>query len=367
MEGLFFLFILLAFITIVGCLIWLGFAAVYRWVFVDEKPTHIEVLSLSDPLTSRLKNLKTTEQQIVQFYQDGKLNDQAYEQVMSQMRAQRERLVNPTPAKAPAPTNQAAGSADRGRNSVAVPPVKPASVTVLHLKPAPATEQASFISNNEPQRPPRRSFSEVLNSFMEESNIRWGEIIGGLLIIGCSTALVISLWAQISEIPVLKFLIFTTVTAVLFGVGLYSEHHWKLPTTSRGILTIATLLVPLNFLAIAAVSSSTAPSGVGVFVGEIIAPAIFLCLLYFAGRVITPDWPHLVAAGALGSSVGQLLIRHLAGVDNSTALLIFLAAFPVVFYVAACAWMLKLALADGEIDGDEATEIFITLGALTFA
>jgi hypothetical protein len=41
---------------------------------------------------------------------------------------------------------------------------------------------------------------------MEESNIRWGEIIGGLLIIGCSTALVVSLWAQISQIPVLKFL-----------------------------------------------------------------------------------------------------------------------------------------------------------------
>jgi hypothetical protein len=90
---------------------------------------------------------------------------------------------------------------------------------------------------------------------MEQSNIRWGEIIGGLLIIGCSTALVISLWAQISQIPVFRFLIFTTVTAVLFGIGLYTEHRWKLPTTSRGILTIATLLVPLNFLAIAAVSA----------------------------------------------------------------------------------------------------------------
>ena len=70
-----------------------------------------------------------------------------------------------------------------------------------------------------------RSFSEVLNSFMEESNIRWGEIIGGLLIIGCSTALVVSLWAQISQIPVLKFLIFTTVTAVLFGIGLYTQYR----------------------------------------------------------------------------------------------------------------------------------------------
>src|SRR3569832_2458767 len=94
-----------------------------------------------------------------------------------------------------------------------------------------------------------RSISEVLNSFMEESNIRWGEIIGGLLIIGCSTALVVSLWAQISQIPVLKFLIFTTVTAVLFGIGWGARYRWKLRTTSRAILTIATLLVPLNFLA----------------------------------------------------------------------------------------------------------------------
>ena len=215
--------------------------------------------------------------------------------------------------------------------------------------------------------PPRKPFAEVLASFMEQSNIRWGEIIGGLLIIGCSTALVVSLWAQISRVPTIKFLIFTTVTAALFGIGFYTEHHWKLPTTSRGILTIATLLVPLNFLAIAAVSSNATPMGAAVIVGEIVAPAIFLCLIYFAGRVITPAWPHLLAAGALGSSIGQLLIRHLAAPQNSSAMLILLAAFPVMFYVAATGWMLKLALADGEIDDEESTAIFITVGTLTFA
>src|SRR5262249_4568279 len=74
--------------------------------------------------------------------------------------------------------------------------------------------------------PPRKPFAEVLAAFMEQSNIRWGEIIGGLLIIGCSTALVVSLWAQISRVPTIKFLIFTTVTAALFGIGFYTEHHW---------------------------------------------------------------------------------------------------------------------------------------------
>ena len=216
-------------------------------------------------------------------------------------------------------------------------------------------------------KPPRRPFAEVLAAFMEQSNIRWGEIVGGILIVGCSTALVISLWAQISSIPVLKFLIFTTVTAALFGVGFYTEHRWKLPTTSRGILTIAVLLVPLNFLAIAAVSGSTAPPGALVIVSELIAPALFLCLVYFAGRVITSSWPQLLAAGVLTSSVGQLLIRHFGARDNSPALLFALGAFPVLCYVVAAAWMLKRALADGEIDEGESNEIFVTLGAITFA
>ncbi len=216
-------------------------------------------------------------------------------------------------------------------------------------------------------QPPRRPFAEVLAAFMEQSNIRWGEIVGGILIVGCSTALVISLWAQISSIPVVKFLIFTTVTAALFGVGFYTEHRWKLPTTSRGILTIAVLLVPLNFLAIAAVSGGTAPSGALVIGSELIAPALFLCLVYFAGRVITSSWPQLLAAGVLTSSVGQLLIRHFGAPDNSPALLFALGAFPVSCYVATAAWMLQRALADDEIDEGETNEIFITLGAATFA
>jgi hypothetical protein len=201
---------------------------------------------------------------------------------------------------------------------------------------------------------------------MEESNIRWGEIIGGLLIIGCSTALVVSLWAQISQIPVLKFLIFTTVTAILFGIGLYTEHRWKLPTTSRGILTIATLLVPLNFLAIAAVSASNT-SGALVIGSELVAPAIFLILVYFAGRVITPGCAHILSAGVLGSSIGQLLVRHFADSSTSPALLILLAAFPVTCYVVTVALALRLVLADREIDASETTTVFTILGTMSFA
>jgi hypothetical protein len=213
---------------------------------------------------------------------------------------------------------------------------------------------------------PARPFSEVLTAFMEQSNIRWGEIIGGLLIIGCSTALVVSLWNEISQIPVLKFLIFTTVTAALFGVGLYTEHRWKLPTTSRGILTIATLLVPLNFLAIAAVSGGGLSGGPVILASELVAPAIFLCLVYFAGRVITPDWPQLLTAAVLGSSVGQLLVRHIIGPTSSPLLLGIVGLLPVAFYIGAGYWMLARS-SEKEIREAESNELYITLGAATFS
>src|SRR6185295_7200131 len=103
MEVLFILFIFLAIITVVGHVIWLGIAAVYRWAFEDERARHVPVVPRHDPVLSKLVNLKTTEQQIVQFYEDGKLDEQTYEQVMSQIRAERALFVNPTPKPERAP------------------------------------------------------------------------------------------------------------------------------------------------------------------------------------------------------------------------------------------------------------------------
>ncbi|HEY6660208.1 MAG TPA: hypothetical protein VI031_03665, partial [Pyrinomonadaceae bacterium] len=354
------LVVLLTLVAVVGHFIWWVAATIIRGLLGDPK-TDTEPLPPSPPVTNPADDLDITERQIEKFYSEGKLNDEIYEQLMKRIRAeragfapseavppipQREPLVAPKPAETPPSVVAAFVATD---DEIVIEPVTP--------------HEEQFTP---PPRPPRRSFSEVLNSFMEESNIRWGEIIGGLLIIGCSTALVVSLWAQISEIPVLKFLIFTTVTAVLFGIGLYTEHRWKLPTTSRGILTIATLLVPLNFLAIAAVSASNT-SGALVIGSELLAPAIFLCLVYFAGRIITPGCAHILSAGVLGSSIGQLLVRHFALIDSSPALLIFLGGFPVACYVVTVGLTLRVVLHDREIDESETTTVFTVLGTMSFA
>src|SRR6202011_387946 len=85
---------------------------------------------------------------------------------------------------------------------------------------------------------PRRSVAEVLAAFMEERNIFWGELVGGLLMVGSSIALVIYLWKDLQRIPYFQFLIFVSTTAALFGAGLYTLHRLKLQTTSRGLLVI---------------------------------------------------------------------------------------------------------------------------------
>src|SRR5574341_593426 len=405
---LFFLFILLVIVTLVGHGIWAFLAWLFRTTSSGESEQSVQTLSLTrtaahscpncrqtlsiqmkfcgvcgaQRLTlaqqEHLRELDVTRRQLERHQRIGERDEISFQIIRTRVEAERKRILFPhgrpgeikpetqfTP-EATKPQPQPVEREAAARTPFITPIVEDETRAEAARPLGEWSKDSDKVRPAPIVKPPRKPFADVVAAFMEESNVRWGEIIGGLLIIGCSTALVISLWAQISRVPVIKFLIFTTVTAALFGVGFYAARHWKLPTTSRGILTIATLLVPLNFLAIAAVSTNTAP-GIMVIGSELIAPALFLCLVYLAGRVITSKWPQVLAAGALGSSIGQLLIRHFAHPDLSANLLVALGALPVICYVAACGWVMKRALADGEIDELESIEIFTTLGALTFA
>src|SRR5712664_2272036 len=406
------LFILLVIVTLVGHGIWVALA----WIFRGGKPKQSVVgltLSLSSPAQrpchncsesleiqmkfcgvcgaqrlslvqeAQLHELLGTLRQLERLHQSGALDAVNFRVLKTRIENEREQMLFPDgrPGTAGQPSLFTPESRSRKTPPGTAKPVEPERPPFISPetteeqppdKEAPGfgawakdSDEAKPVSPF--PKPPRRPFAEVLAAFMEQSNVRWGEIIGGVLIIGCSTALVISLWAQISRVPLMKFLIFTTVTAALFGVGFYTEHHWKLPTTSRGILTIATLLVPLNFLAIAAVSAGAAPPGALIIGSELIAPAVFLCLVYFAGRVITPGCAHLLSAGVLGSSVGQLLVRHFAAPDIGPLLLLLLGAFPVACYVLTVGLALRVVLSDREIDKSEVTTVFTMLGAMTFA
>ena len=139
--------------------------------------------------------------------------------------------VSPKPVPAAVP--MAAVPIGLAKPSVAKPPRRE-PVTLVHAQPAPA----------------KRALSEVVASFLAAHNIRWGELVAGLLVVVCSIGLVVSLWSTLTAAHrVVPSLIFMSADAAIFAAGLYTMRRWKLRHTSRAVLIIATLLVPLCVLA----------------------------------------------------------------------------------------------------------------------
>src|SRR5262249_28156153 len=184
-----------------------------------------------------------------------------FDQLLASVRRRREELrlperkpaPPPIPAKKPEPVVEAAVPAEA---ILDVLPAGPPSPSTPPAEPPPARPIVL-------PRQPRRTLAEVLAAFMEEHNILWGELAGGLLIVGCSVALVVYLWQTQQEIRYFPFFVVAGVTAALFGAGTYAQRRWKLETTSRGLLIIATLLVPLSFLVLAGVFVGPARGGCG--------------------------------------------------------------------------------------------------------
>ncbi|MCY3007999.1 MAG: hypothetical protein NTV29_18745, partial [Planctomycetota bacterium] len=167
---------------------------------------------------------------------------------------------------------------------------------------------------------PSKTWTELLSTFMEESNIRWGEIIGGLLIVCCSTALVISFWEHIATRTWLKFSVFTGINVSTFGLGLYAWHRWKLPTTSRGILVIAMMQMPLNFLAFALFTMGMQWHWPTV-AGEVLSMAVLGYFAFLSARILTPTSSALTTCTPVIFGLANLLIRRTVDQGASTPVL----------------------------------------------
>lgn len=200
-------------------------------------------------------------------------------------------------------------------------------------------EQPLGRSTSSAARPPigRTPLTTILSAFLEEKNIRWGELIGGLLIICCSIALVISFWAQINERPLFKFSLFNGVTAAIFAMGFYTERRWKIRTTSLGLLLIGALLVPLNFLAIAAFTDQIPPTDLLGLGGEGLSLVLFSALVYYAARELTPRFELTTTIGLILPCLWQLLTRRFIGDDASSPQIYLFAAVPLASYLVGMA------------------------------
>ncbi len=271
-------------------------------------------------------------------------------------------LAEPAASLAAASENVAAEAAAQS----AVPLAERARKYAVSRETA-ATEALAEVDEI-PAEPPKRreAISRLLAAFMEEKNIRWGELVGGLLIVGCSIALVISLWSQIAERPLLKFVLFNGVTAALFGVGLYTDRRWKIHTTSHGVLVIATLLVPLNFLALAAFTQASPPTDLLSLAGEAVSLAVFALLVYLAGRIVVPQDALLLVGGVMIPCLMQLLVRRFAGPATPLGWLYALAGAPVASYLGTAMLAVRRRW-EGTLDELEANRVLVLLGVASVA
>lgn len=242
--------------------------------------------------------------------------------------------------------------------SEATPPA-----TLLSAPPA-QTQPSPKLPATSPPPKQQRTLNEMLAAFREERSIQWGELVGGLLIIGSSLALVVSLWAQIAAVPLIKYAVFVGLTAGLFGLGFYSAHRWRLPTTSRAVLIIAALLVPLNFLAMTAFSQQDALASALALGGELLALALFAVLVYLAARVIVPGRAWWLIGATLGPSCALLLAQHWGNAITSTLLL---GGLPMACYWGVAGALRQASPGREEPDENETTRVFTLFGIAAFA
>ncbi len=351
--------IVLGLVTVVGHGIWVMLAAIFggpkgkevgKCVFCGRASHDGQLCEwcgrdLTTPLAAELADLEVVRRQLQRFRAGGTLAPQAVDRLVEHLNNYRRQLLAPKSAQVPLmaeilpeePVSTApAAPLVTPRPSPVPRPAPPVvdlhpaeTYEVIDAKPqaaagsVPPAEPATSPKPPPPMSPPRlppaprRSWSEILAAFMEERNIHWGELIGGLLIVCSSTALVVSLWQQLKTIPYFQFFIFVTITSAIFGVGLYAHHRWKLASTSRGILVIATLLVPLNFVAMAGMSKDAwTPAAL---VPQLASLAIFAWLVVHAAGVIAGGTRLWLALAVLGNSAAILAIVPLTSSATSAA------------------------------------------------
>jgi hypothetical protein len=261
-----------------------------------------------------------------------------------------------------------------------VPEVIPASpLGAAAVRPAPVVPTPSLPAIVPAPPRPRRSLTNVLAAFMEERNILWGELAGGLLIVGCSIALVITLWHSLEALPYFPFLLFACITAALFGAGEYTLHHWKLESTSRGLLVIALLLVPLNLLVLA--DPSLGHSGTMLeWTFQSAAILLALGMVRLAGRDLIDadtlpgpvDRRWLFALALVGAAGSQLIVPRLLD-EQHPILYVALGCVPVACHLLACGVVvagLGRALSRAEnqsLEIRQANALFVFLGLASFA
>ncbi|MGA2798300.1 MAG: hypothetical protein ABSE63_12020, partial [Thermoguttaceae bacterium] len=375
LEFLVFLGIALLIITLVGHGIWVFLAFIFgsgqkkhkrrscvfcgRSISVNDDFCQWCMRDLSTLLAAEMADIDAVLRQLKRFERQGTLQVEMVANLTERVSSYREQLLNPQSAVAATivpepvaaksvaaeihPTPAAAAAIEQTHANVALP-IEQAAIDSAHPQVAAIFPPTQITARPaQPPRPPlpppapRKSWAEILGGFLAERNIRWTELIGvllgGLLMVGSSIALVIAFWNQLESIPALKFLIFVGYSSAVFAAGLFVYHRWKLESTGRGLMVIGTLLVPLNFLAMA--SFYKTPWGVLTGGMELISLGIFTLLVALSARVLTAEGRWNTVLAVIGNSIVVLLAARPFFQHTSPEWLICACCLPTILLMAA--------------------------------
>ncbi len=190
-------------------------------------------------------------------------------------------------------------------------------------------------------RKSKKPLSDMLVAFMAERNIRWGELASGILIVGSALGLVVSLREQLRDaIPYFPALLFLLITAAIHAAGVYTLRRWRLRNTSRGVLIIGLLLIPLNFLA-ACLLTSSGPDRRPItdpvyWVAVLSGTVAFSVMSWISATCLLRrrQWPLFV--GVMGSSLALLVINRVGtDVPHHSLRIMLLSVLPTTAFVVS--------------------------------
>ncbi len=352
------------FVMLIGHGMWLIAAAIIRQISgAAPQPPAIPPA----PAVSPTQKLYELQRHVARLHQEGVLNAQQREQLLDVLRKELIKL-RPSPPQQPVelkpsapPKPTPAATAD------VVPEQEAATELVFEDEPPPAPNPFAAAARVTQSAPPSEPLTHVLRAFMEQRNIRWGELISGMLIVGSSIGLVVSLWSKLSQVAYFPALLFLSATAAIHGAGVYTLRKWKLRSTSRGLLVIAGLLIPLNYLAAIALSQQRPISDPLYIASIVVGTLAFGAMAWSGGRILLLNGtvPYFIALWGISS--GQLLISRQVSPGMPTAKLLLMTCVPFACYLFALIAQLRQGVRWPHLSWRRAGQIFMLLAIATFS
>ncbi|MCU0710985.1 MAG: hypothetical protein MUC43_02920 [Pirellula sp.] len=156
----------------------------------------------------------------------------------------------------------------------------------------------------------RRTLGNVLQQFLNEKNIHWGELVSALLIVGSAVGLILSLRTELNRlIPMFPSVLFFLITLAIHLAGFYTLKRWKLPSTSRGLLILGSIMMCVTSLAtVLLTEQSSAP--VSDWVPLLLGLVGFGTLSFLSSASLFPGMRPMWTVAVTTSGIAPLILSR---------------------------------------------------------